>query len=98
MSYIKLFSGTNSKYLAEKIANFYGKQLGAVTQQRFSDGEIYVSFDESVRGYDVFLIQSTFPNADNLMELLLMVDAARRASAAYVTVVVPYFGYARQDR
>ncbi len=98
MSYIKLFSGTNSKYLAEKIANFYGKQLGAVTQQRFSDGEIYVSFDESVRGYDVFLIQSTYPNADNLMELLLMVDAARRASAAYVTVVVPYFGYARQDR
>ncbi|GAL86500.1 ribose-phosphate pyrophosphokinase [Sporocytophaga myxococcoides] len=98
MSYIKLFSGTNSKYLAEKIANFYGKQLGAVTQQRFSDGEIYVSFDESVRGYDVFLIQSTFPNADNLMELLLMIDAARRASAAYVTVVVPYFGYARQDR
>lgn len=98
MSYIKLFSGTNSKYLAEKIANYYGKPLGAVTQQRFSDGEIYVSFDESVRGYDVFLIQSTFPNADNLMELLLMVDAARRASAAYVTVVVPYFGYARQDR
>jgi ribose-phosphate pyrophosphokinase len=98
MSYVKLFSGTNSRYLAEKIAHFYGKKLGAITQQRFSDGEIHVSFDESVRGCDVFLIQSTFPNADNLMELLLMVDAARRASAAYVTVVVPYFGYARQDR
>ena len=98
MSYVKLFSGTSSLYLAEKIAAQYGKQLGSVSINRFSDGEISVSFDESVRGYDVFLIQSTFPNADNLMELLLMMDAARRASAAYVTVVVPYFGYARQDR
>ncbi|WMJ73426.1 ribose-phosphate pyrophosphokinase [Cytophagaceae bacterium ABcell3] len=98
MSYIKIFSGTNSRYLAEKIANSYGKELGSVTIKRFSDGEISVSYDESVRGADVFLIQSTFPNADNLMELLLLVDAARRASAAYVTVVVPYFGYARQDR
>lgn len=98
MSYVKIFSGTNSRYLAEKIASTYGKPLGSVTHQRFADGELSVSYDESVRGYDVFLIQSTFPNADNLMELLLMVDAARRASAAYVTVVVPYFGYARQDR
>lgn len=98
MSYIKIFSGTNSRYLAEKIAAAYGKPLGSVSHQKFSDGELSVSYDESVRGYDVFLIQSTFPNADNLMELLLMVDAARRASAAYVTVVVPYFGYARQDR
>ncbi|MFN3404827.1 MAG: ribose-phosphate pyrophosphokinase [Cytophagaceae bacterium] len=98
MSYIKLFSGTNSRYIAEKIAAAYGKPLGNVTLQRFSDGEMSASFDESIRGYDVFLIQSTFPNADNLMELLLMIDAARRASAAYVTAVVPYFGYARQDR
>jgi ribose-phosphate pyrophosphokinase len=98
MSYIKIFSGTNSRYLAEKIALAYGKPLGSVSHQKFSDGELSVSYDESVRGYDVFLIQSTFPNADNLMELLLMIDAARRASAAYVTVIVPYFGYARQDR
>jgi ribose-phosphate pyrophosphokinase len=98
MSYIKIFSGTNSHYLAEKIAFAYGKPLGSVTHNRFADGELSVSFDESVRGYDVFLIQSTFPTADNLMELLLMIDAARRASAAYVTVVVPYYGYARQDR
>ncbi|MCU0430350.1 MAG: ribose-phosphate pyrophosphokinase [Cytophagaceae bacterium] len=98
MSYIKLFSGTASRNLAERVAGFYGKPLGDVTISNFSDGEISVSFNESVRGYDVFLVQSTFPNSDNLMELLLMIDAARRASAAYVTVVVPYFGYARQDR
>lgn len=98
MSYVKIFSGTNSRYLAEKIAFAYGKPLGAMTLNRFSDGELSVSFDESIRGYDVFLIQSTFPNSDNIMELLLMIDAARRASAAYVTAVVPYFGYARQDR
>jgi ribose-phosphate pyrophosphokinase len=95
---VKIFSGAKSQYLAEKIANYYGKPLGSVTVQKFSDGEISPSFDESVRGCDVFLIQSTFPPADNLMELLLLVDAARRASAKYVTVVVPYFGYARQDR
>jgi ribose-phosphate pyrophosphokinase len=98
MSFIKIFSGTSSRYLAQKIAASYGKSLGSVTSQRFNDGEINVSFDESVRGSDVFLIQSTFAPADNIMELLLMIDAARRASAAYVTVIVPYFGYARQDR
>jgi ribose-phosphate pyrophosphokinase len=98
MSYIKLFSGTASRNLAERVAGFYGKPLGDVSITNFSDGEISVSFNESIRGYDVFLIQSTFPNSDNMMELLLMIDAARRASAAYVTVVVPYFGYARQDR
>lgn len=98
MTAIKLFSGKNSEYLAEKIAKHYGKELGAFTSQQFSDGELSVSFDESIRGLDVFLIQSTFPPSDNLMELLLMVDAARRASAHYVTVVMPYFGYARQDR
>ncbi|MDN5199863.1 ribose-phosphate pyrophosphokinase [Fulvivirgaceae bacterium BMA10] len=98
MSSVKLFSGTNSHYLAEKIAGFYGKSLGKLTIQKFSDGEISPSFNESVRGCDVFLIQSTCPPADNMMELLLMIDAAKRASAEYVTVVVPYFGYARQDR
>ncbi len=98
MTAVKLFSGRNSEYLAKKISTHYGKDLGAFTSQQFSDGEISVSFDESIRGSDVFLIQSTFPPSDNLMELLLMVDAARRASAHYVTVIVPYFGYARQDR
>ncbi len=95
---VKLFSGSSSRYLAEKIAYYYGKPLGVVSMQRFSDGEMSPYFEESVRGCDVFLIQSTFPPADNLMELLLMIDAAKRASAKYVTVVVPYFGYARQDR
>lgn len=98
MSNVKIFSGRNSEYLSEKIAKHYGYSLGKITCQQFSDGEISASFDESIRGIDVFLIQSTFAPADNLMELLLMVDAARRASAHYVTVVVPYFGYARQDR
>jgi len=95
---VKIFSGTSSLYLSEKIAAAYGQPLGSLTVQRFSDGEISPRFDESVRGCDVFLIQSTYPPSDNLMELLLMVDAARRASAKYVTVVLPYFGYARQDR
>jgi ribose-phosphate pyrophosphokinase len=98
MSSVKLFSGTTSHYLAENIAKCYGKPLGEMTVQKFSDGEMSPSFNESIRGDEVYLIQSTFPPADNMMELLLMIDAARRASAAYVTVVVPYFGYARQDR
>lgn len=98
MSTVKIFSGTSSRYLAEKIATSYGKSLGSVTLKRFSDGEISVHFDESIRGCEVYIIQSTFTPSDNIMELLLMVDAARRASAAHVTVVVPYFGYARQDR
>ena len=95
---VKIFSGSASNYLAKDIAKFYGKDLGAVTTLKFSDGEMSPSFDESVRGCDVFIIQSTFPSADNLMELLLMIDAARRASAHYVTAVIPYFGYSRQDR
>jgi ribose-phosphate pyrophosphokinase len=95
---VKIFSGSQSTYLAEKIAHHYGKNLGGYTLRKFSDGELSPSYEESVRGCDVFLIQSTNPPADNLMELLLMVDAARRASAHYVTVVIPYFGYARQDR
>lgn len=98
MSSVKLFSGTSSRPLAEKIAAAYGLPLGSITLKRFSDGEISVNYDESIRGKDVFIIQSTIPPADNILELLLMVDAARRASAAYVTIVVPYFGYARQDR
>ncbi len=98
MSSVKLFSGTTSRYLADNIASCYGKALGEMTVQKFSDGEMSPSFNESIRGDEVYLIQSTFPPADNMMELLLMIDAARRASAAYVTVVVPYFGYARQDR
>lgn len=98
MSLVKLFSGSESNYLAERIAHSYGKPLGSLTMERFSDGEMSPSFDESIRGCHVFLVQSTFPPADNLMELMLMVDAAKRASAGYVTVVMPYFGYARQDR
>jgi ribose-phosphate pyrophosphokinase len=98
MSSVKLFSGTSSRHLAERIASSYGKSLGSVTLKRFSDGELSVHFDESIRGCEVFIIQSTNSPADNILELLLMVDACRRASAAYVTIVVPYFGYARQDR
>jgi len=95
---VKIFSGTASKYLAEKIAQAFGTELGAATIERFSDGELSAHFNESVRGADVFIVQSTFPPADNLMELLLMIDAAKRASASKITAVVPYFGYARQDR
>ncbi|HYG37111.1 MAG TPA: ribose-phosphate pyrophosphokinase [Cytophagales bacterium] len=98
MAIVKLFSGTESNYLAQKIASSFGLELGSLTSQKFSDGELSVRYNESIRGCDIFLIQSTFPPADNLMELLLMIDAARRASAHYVTVVIPYFGYARQDR
>jgi ribose-phosphate pyrophosphokinase len=95
---VKIFSGRATQYLAEKIASAYGEPLGEVNYQQFSDGEMSPYLQESVRGHEVFLIQSTFPPADNLMELLLMVDAARRASASSVNVVIPYFGYARQDR
>ncbi len=98
MSKVKLFSGTNSEYLAKKIALEYGKPLGEIVVQKFSDGEMSPFYKESVRGCDVFLINSTFSPSENLMELLLMIDAAKRASAKYVTVVIPYFGYARQDR
>jgi ribose-phosphate pyrophosphokinase len=99
MSYnAKLFSGTGSLYLAEAIAKKFGEPLGKVNIQRFSDGEIGVEFQESIRGQFVFLIQSTFAPTDNLMELLLMIDAAKRASAYKVIAVMPYYGYARQDR
>jgi ribose-phosphate pyrophosphokinase len=95
---VKIFSGTGSQYLAEKIANKFGEPLGKVNIQRFSDGEIGVEFEESIRGRFVFLIQSTFSPTDNLMELLLMIDAAKRASAYKVIAVIPYYGFARQDR
>jgi ribose-phosphate pyrophosphokinase len=95
---VKIFSGRATHYLSDKIANSYGEPLGKVLYQTFSDGEMSPFIAESVRGHDVFLIQSTFPPADNLLELLLMVDAAKRASAHNVNVVIPYFGYARQDR
>lgn len=95
---IKIFSGSETRYLAEKIAKSYGTELGEASLLRFSDGEFQPSFEETVRGTDVFIIQSTFPPTDNLFELLLMVDAAKRASAESVVAVIPYFGFARQDR
>ena len=93
-----VFSGTASRYLAEKICEELGCPLGDLTVTKFADGEFEVCYEESIRGRDVFLVQSTFPNSDNLMELLLMIDAAKRASARSICAVVPYFGWARQDR
>ncbi|WP_256013455.1 ribose-phosphate pyrophosphokinase [Desertivirga xinjiangensis] len=95
---VKLFAGSGTTDLAAKIAKAYGAELGDVVLSRFSDGEFQPSFNESVRGCDAFLIQSTSQPYDNLIELLLLTDAAKRASAHYITVVVPYFGMARQDR
>ena len=95
---IKFFAGNNTKSLAGKIANAFGVELNKSSIIEFSDGEFEPSFDETVRGADVFLIQSTTPPSDNLMELLLMIDAAKRASAANIIAVMPYFGYARQDK
>ena len=95
---VMVFSGTNSRYLAEKICASLDCPLGKMNITHFADGEFAVSYEESIRGAHVFLVQSTFPNSDNLMELLLMVDAAKRASAKSVVAVIPYFGWARQDR
>lgn len=95
---VKLFAGTQSKYLAKKIAQEYGKDLAKIDIQRFKDGEFQPIIKESVRGDHVFFIQSTFAPSDNLMELLLMIDAAKRASAGYICAVIPYYGMARQDR
>ncbi|MGL5959037.1 MAG: ribose-phosphate pyrophosphokinase [Phocaeicola sp.] len=94
----KVFSGTNSRYLAEKICNSLGCELGNMNITHFADGEFAVSYEESIRGQHVFLVQSTYPNSDNFMELLLMIDAAKRASAKSIVAVIPYFGWARQDR
>ena len=93
-----VFSGTATTYLAEKICQSLGCPLGELQITKFSDGEFAVSYEESIRGRDIFLVQSTFPNSDNLMELLLMIDAAKRASARTINAVIPYFGWARQDR
>ena len=98
MKEVKLFSGTNSRYIAEPIADYYGYPLGNLKVNKFSDGEMQTILEESVRGASVFFIQSTFAPADNLLELLLLIDSAKRASAGYITAVIPYFGYARQDR
>ena len=94
----KIFSARSSRKIALAICEAYGTELGDETVIEFSDGEFEPSFDESIRGADIFLVQSTMPPADNLMELLLMIDAARRASAYKINAVIPYFGYARQDK
>lgn len=95
---IKIFSGNATLGLSKKIAEHFGAELGNMEIFRFSDGEMQPVFNESIRGSHVFLIQSTFSPGDNILELLLMIDAAKRASAGYITAVIPYFGYARQDR
>ncbi|WP_055436026.1 ribose-phosphate pyrophosphokinase [Lacinutrix algicola] len=94
----KIFSITQSKTLAEKIAAAYGAQLGNVITSTYSDGEFQPSYEESIRGSRIFIIGSTNPSSENLMEMLLMLDAAKRASARHITAVLPYFGWARQDR
>ncbi|MBO4978119.1 MAG: ribose-phosphate pyrophosphokinase [Muribaculaceae bacterium] len=94
----KIFAGSASEYMAQEICKELGVELGKMKIEHFADGEFEVSFEESVRGCEVYLVQSTFPNCDNLMELLLMIDAAKRASAKSVVAVMPYFGWARQDR
>jgi len=94
----KIFACTQSQQLAEKIAKSYGTDLGNVLFSRYSDGEFQPSFEESVRGKRIFIIGSTNPGSENLMEMLLMLDAAKRASARHITAVMPYFGWARQDR
>lgn len=95
---VNIFAGRATRYLAEKIAEAYGQELGKVSIASFADGEFQPSFEETVRGNDLFLIQSTFAPVDNLFELLLMIDAAKRASAKRIVAVIPYFGFARQDR
>jgi ribose-phosphate pyrophosphokinase len=98
MSKLKIFSGTSNRPLAKKIARTAGSSLGDAVIKKFSDGEIWVKYTTNIRGDDVFVIQSTQPPGDNLLELLILIDAAKRASARRVTAVIPYFGYARQDR
>lgn len=95
---VNVFSGRASRYLAEKIAENYGTKLGDIIMTEFSDGEFQPSFEENVRGHEIFIVQSTFAPAENLLELLMLVDAARRASAKHIVAVIPYFGFARQDR
>lgn len=95
---VKIFGGSASDSLTKSICEYYGSAPGDLTVSRFSDGEFQPNFQESVRGCDVFIVQSTYPNSDNIMELLMAIDAAKRASANYITAVIPYYGYARQDR
>ncbi len=95
---LAIFSGTSNPALARAIAEEYNTTLGNVTIKKFSDGEIYVKYEQSIRGEDIFVVQSTPPPGDNIIELLLLLDAAKRASVKRVTAVIPYFGYARQDR
>ncbi len=95
---MKIFSGRSNPALSERIASSLGRELGAISIKTFSDGELWVKFEENIRGHDVFLIQSTNSPAENIIELALMADAAVRASAGRVTAVIPYFGYGRQDR
>lgn len=95
---VKIFAGSASRELTRSVVEHYGSELGDLKINRFSDGEFQPVFNESVRGCDIFIVQSTYPTADNLMELLMSIDAAKRASANYVTAVIPYYGFARQDR
>jgi ribose-phosphate pyrophosphokinase len=95
---MKIFAGRANRALAEEMAGFLGTDLGDCEITQFSDGEIFVKINENVRGVDVFIVQPTFPPAENLLELLIMIDAASRASASRITAVLPYYGYARQDR
>ena len=95
---IKIFSGSATKYIADKIAKSFGTPLGKVSVQRFADNEFQPCYEETVRGDYIFIVQSTFAPAENLLELLFLVDAARRASAYKIVAVIPYFGFARQDR
>lgn len=98
MSLVTLVSGRATRYLAERIAQSYGTNLGEVSIYNFSDGEFQPSYEETIRGNDVFIVQSTFAPSDNLMELLMLIDAAKRASASKIIAIIPYFGFARQDR
>ena len=95
---LKIFSGRSNPALSKDIANYLGKDLGKLTIKTFSDGELWLQFEENIRGCDVFIIQPTNSPAENIMELILIIDAAVRASAKTVTAVIPYFGYGRQDR
>lgn len=97
-SKVRIFSGRATEYLAKNIASSFGQDLGRVSLQVFSDGEFQPSFEENIRGHDVFIVQSTFAPTDNLFELLMLIDAAKRASARSIVAVIPYFGFARQDR
>jgi len=97
-SVVNIFSGRATKYLAEKIATSYGQNLGKIDIKTFSDGEFQPSYEETIRGHEIFIIQSTFSPAENILELLLMIDAAKRASAKNIVAIIPYYGFARQDR